>query len=217
MFTSKICKISGNILELYNNIENDLLLSESTLYVKNFSNLHISTDNDDIGFIQYSNWCYETNTCHIVENVSISNLTIEMKYPETGSGMYGLFYNCYNCSFSNLYFRNNTTPFGSNYGGWNRFFDIVAEYSGGISDLAEIQVCNTFDNISYYAKNIHPIHTGEGLTTGNGYGNVFMNVSINGYDGIGYVYAAYSPYNQYINCRFLNIYATSQSLSLIHI
>lgn len=187
---AKVIKTTASTITIDNRIINDKLLQSQQLYAINFSKIseyHSSEFNRDL---------------YLANDVYIHDITIEMKYPETGSGMYGIYTSCVDCKFENIKMNNVTTPVGSNAFIRSILNNVTATYSGGITDMAEVQIRSVYSNLDYTRIGHNANHQNEGFVVNNGYLAYVYNVNIDNLDMAG-AFRSVNIYDiTYENCSY---------------
>ena len=195
---ARVIDVTSSTITIDNKILNDKLLSTSKLYAINFSKIN-----------QYHSSNFDKDL-YLASDVYVHDITIEMAYPDTGSGMYALYINSIDSRFENIKMNNVTTTVGSNAFIRSIINNVTANYYGGIMDMAEVQIRSTYSNLDYKRVGHNSNHQNEGFSINNGYLAHVYNVNIDNLDMPG-AFRAVSYYDiTYENCSYKT---TSEGIS----
>lgn len=190
MDAAKVTEVGDDLVTVDSTITNNKVLEGAELYIVNFSDI------SDIYSSEFGGYLY------IADNVKVHDLTIQLQYPEEGSGMYAIYCNCIDSSFERINFVNVSTPVGSNAFIRSALKDCNATYAGGITDMAEIQIRSTYENLTYERMGHNSNHQYEGFVISNGYGCSAANIDINNGDMAGAYRCCYMYDITFTNCTY---------------
>lgn len=164
-----VTNVNGTMVTLDNDITNkglfDAIDSSVPVYI-----VDVSTP------IQDSLDYYDASM--LVHDVHIHDITLEMLYPVTGSGMYAIAACGYDWRIDNIYFKNVTTPIGSNIFCRGKVTNCKIKHTGGLADFADLCINTLFENIDYERVGKNANHYSEGFSC-HGYLVTLRHVHVN--------------------------------------